>query len=1504
MKDKIKELIESLGLQEEFEYELRTVPQPMTQKLLELCIDNGKYDLLLYFPSEVWQESYVSKVKDHFQEMLEGYKYTPNKLPEVLYNSEEILREFIKTKPYLANLSNFKAKTWTQNNLKLLFELNGEENGNYAYIFKDKKELIPDIVKTGNFKLLKIYSPKDITEDIADVIVETIKKDKNLLKELTLYNDILLKRMIENQLYNPDAYYSNECWTEENKKLICKAYENGEIELTQKIKTIKGINKYLLTILIKKGKYKDLSLVDQEYWTDNDIKLFLEHLDEYFKEVVYLPTGINNNPEVLKYFIENGLSEKVRLFKEEAFTTENINAIFERIDEYKKANFCTVLFTSLKCLEKAVDSGKISYLQYFNPKELTEELEDKIVALYGKHPNEKVSYYFMTKKFVKKLLASNNLTTASNIYMGKLWDEELTEEYFRRLLTYSKDVTYTNYYLNGQYGVNNTLALNTYLKTKRYEGIKAFIYADERVWNEENFALYEQNIDEYYKMNIIPSIAFKKSSILDYMLRKEDTELIRLFNKIEWNDYQYTKYINLYYSNKIKNSNFIMFDDEKIKIPYRKYLFLGSKYTKYSFSSDYKDFENIIKKDLSEEKSIHNNYLKLIKDTNSFKVYLHLLALVDGDETKIDSLFDENGPKQEVKEELIFDKDYIDYCIKNNIEINFNNPTYKKYFEIVKKYPNILDNILITKDILNEYFNELGPKKELFEFLFNPNGAEVLEELNEEYNYLSPKRMYILKKYIRIEEQSIKEKFLSYCAEHEEEIKEDKIDDVYNVLKRIETSNSSEILRFKISLADQILQFDDPSEKLEEVEKIFIQNNLPNVGKIFLVFKTLYPDYSSFRGNTISPTLQVGNDFKKDTIIFSDLIRITLGSNNMDLNEYINSLVEGNKIYRLIKTNQKNIKDLSNEEQVILQDFLSYINVLYKNTLAGKKDKRKSKTDIIEEIEEVKRLLNPYESNEQELPDRIIYLFAHATGFDTVEELKKYQQNKLKERENFHKNISAKGSIKLQKNDLIKGIKSSRYLANILSNGSLCGEFLGDAAGSDATPLDTDLSLIADNFVSNEEAIKSTPSYGYGSTFLVLKNDSRFNLTRTNPEDGKPSNRKEHRPELFQTGFLGKNHYGIRTGFASSDIDYILTSENPKRICLDVALSGIYIPVVDMSGKVIFTYEDYQNIRKNMQGLSHFGLEKEYKVASNVGEDKNVRELSKKLENSRKDIKEKQAAIYKIITGIAEKYGYKLNKKLTKNLQPGTIECIDTGSTGRGTNVPNDADFDFIMRLDRELLSDEKKLNEFKLDLLKAFNKDSGIIGTGDFRLKDVEIDGISVPLDIDISFVVKTNDINYSTDMCIKDRLDTIKKLYPEKYDEVIANIILAKQILKENHCYKANRGEHPEGGLCGVGVENWILQNGGSFLEAAKDFIAKSYGKSFEEFKKEFSVYNYGENFLAQRKGWYVHDDYVADNMSESGYLKMQEALKEYIKSIELNKINYDEQSKENTEKQTLSY
>ena len=1499
MRQELIDLVENLGLQEQFSDVCdKNIPikQIFTHELLELCLDNGKYKLLIEFPDNIWQSSDIDKIKDHLGDMLEGHNYSIN-FPGIFYESPIILNKFLDLKPLSNYVSKFKSPAMTKENIEKLVSLYGEDYS-YNFIFNRNTDILPNIIELGKPKLLKSYSNKDITEEIADKIIEVSKTKPDYIKEIPIMNDILLRKIIENNLYTSDRYYPNEVWTDENLQLMANSVRNNKIKLSSSITSIKGIGPYIAPVIIDNKLFDFINCIGNDYWTDENVDKFINVVDEYIKEERYIPSYLYNNPKLLSHCLEKEYVQ-VNCFNEPAWTIENMTELFSnKKNMITGTNFYTLL-SSKKCLEEVINNKKTEFLEYFKVNNLDEEMKDKIVELYSENKDAPVGYYTqMMPGMLDKILNSNNLTTASNFEYNQCWNDERRKKYFELLKSYDGKINYTNACIDKYNNAIQNIALNTYLITDRYEGIKKYLNSNEDVWTEENINIIEDNIEKYKKLNLIPYAGYYRSKILSNYLDNEDIVNIKKFQKNAWDDQNLVKYINLFKEDKTENITYVYFANDELNTPYRKYIFTYIKHNQYNLLNESKKINEISKIQVEDTKTPENNYYKLIQETQSLKIMTHLLYLTDGDYDKIPSLFDESGPKQEIHDELIFDEEYINYCIDNNINIPLSTKTLHSYFNFVKKYPALANQILFTKDNINDYFDESGPKKKLFESLYNNKSANLLYEIDKKENILPESRKYILEKYINITENDIKHKFLNYCKENEKSISKDKVDGIYQVLKRIETSNSSEILRFKVSLADQVIKFDNPEEKLEEVEKIFLQNNLPNVGKIFLVFKELYPNYNRLLNRWSSPTLKENNDFKNDTIIFSDLLKIALGSNNRDLNNYINNLINGNKIYRKIKLDNISVHDLSKEEQQELKEFLSHVDILYKNTIKGKKNERKKSEDIIKEIEDIKRLLDPKETEEFELPDRIIYMFAHAAGFDNIESIVSYQKDKLKAREEYHRSLANKKVLKIQKGDLIKGINDIKYLSNILQNGSVCKEFLGDSADSDATPLDTDLSLIEEESDSLEQAINKTSSKGYGSTFFVLKNDNRFTITRTSDGKESPTNRKDKNIELFKTGFLNSGHYGIRTGFSASDIDYIITKENPNKICLDIALNGTYIPVVDINGNVIFTYEDYKNIRNNMQGLSYHNQGDKYNISKEINEDINVKKIVNQLDDSRKDINNKQQAIYNVIAPICEKYGYKLQNKLSTDLTNGTIECIDTGSTGRGTNIPNDADFDFIMRLDRELLTDEKKLNEFKKDLLKAFNKEDGLISTGDFRLKEVEIDGISIPLDIDISFVVKTNDINYSTDMCIKDRLDTIKKLYPDKYDEVIANIILAKQILKENHCYKANRGDHPEGGLCGVGVENWILQNGGSLIEAAKRFVQEAENKSFEEFKKTYKVYNYGENFLAQRRGQYVHDNYVADNMSESGYNLMKETLKRYIKAIELGKMfeTTSENSKEN--------
>ena len=376
---------------------------------------------------------------------------------------------------------------------------------------------------------------------------------------------------------------------------------------------------------------------------------------------------------------------------------------------------------------------------------------------------------------------------------------------------------------------------------------------------------------------------------------------------------------------------------------------------------------------------------------------------------------------------------------------------------------------------------------------------------------------------------------------------------------------------------------------------------------------------------------------------------------------------------------------------------------------------------------------------------------------------------------------------------------------------------------------------------------------------------------------------------------------------------------------LEVALNGFYIPIIDKdSEELIFTPDDYDKMRAQMSGLSYYRtgdyqfapdsdleldeltLDKESLSAvstpttsstssssSSAGDDAQgassssitipststiISELPAGMAETDHKHEVINQVIKQAITSIPElNLSYKdyLDGDLTENI----VEMIDTGSTGRQTNAPGSGDFDYLARLDRSILNDPTKKQQITDALLTAFGRenDGSAIVNGNLRLKQVSIDGLAEPVDIDITLTQKTNKVQYSTDMALADRLDNIKQQSEAKYRQVLANIIYAKQFLKAAGVYKQWRNPEAKGvgGLSGVGVENWILQHGGSFKQAARDFLAAadSYPK-FEDFCVHYPVWDYGENHKGIRSK--PHDNFVADNMNPEGYERMKEVLR----------------------------
>lgn len=568
---------------------------------------------------------------------------------------------------------------------------------------------------------------------------------------------------------------------------------------------------------------------------------------------------------------------------------------------------------------------------------------------------------------------------------------------------------------------------------------------------------------------------------------------------------------------------------------------------------------------------------------------------------------------------------------------------------------------------------------------------------------------------------------------------------------------------------------------------------------------------------------------------------------------------------------------------------MEHLNILYNNTLAGKLQSEPSKLtgNIEADMQNLVRLFSESGELDYNMPDRIVKMFGFFAGINTFEEAKKYfiERPQMADKRNREK---AEKGFELEIGDFVKGINELKYLPNILQNGSVAKEFLGDCASSDATPLDTDLSQIQELSGTVEETLANTAAFRYGKIWLILKNDARFYTTRTHEGTIENVDQRSHRDQLevFYTGVLGNGHYGIRTGFASTEIDYIMCEEYDKRIGMEIAKNGFYIPVVDKSGKIVFSAKDYDEIRAQMGGLEYYQAGPFNYSESLVSE--GTLELADQIPDNIVETRAKREVINKAIADVIRKLNLELKTVMDGELTEGNVELIDTGSTSRGTNMIGVGDFDFLMRLDRSLLLNKERLDKLKTvlrELLADAEVKSETID-GNFRYKRIKIPGLDAKVDIDITFTQKTTKTTYSTEMALNERLASIKKDSPEQYNLVAANIVMAKKVLKEAECYKPNRGEIPQGGLGGVGIENWILINGGSFEQAARSFLKEAEGKTFEEFKASYGVYDFGQNHFAIRDGYYPYDNFVTRNMSETGYAKMKAALKQYLLTLEQEK------------------
>jgi len=225
---------------------------------------------------------------------------------------------------------------------------------------------------------------------------------------------------------------------------------------------------------------------------------------------------------------------------------------------------------------------------------------------------------------------------------------------------------------------------------------------------------------------------------------------------------------------------------------------------------------------------------------------------------------------------------------------------------------------------------------------------------------------------------------------------------------------------------------------------------------------------------------------------------------------------------------------------------------------------------------------------------------------------------------------------------------------------------------------------------------------------------------------------------------------------------------------------------------------------------------------------------------------------------------------------------VDIGSTSRRTAIPGiEPDFDYMYYIGGSL----DNINDVRAPIAKEFGFEGKLPKRNNLRysVKDGGIDfrtHLSTPLEgnirvpVDISFLGYKNDNQLYSDVALKKVLDNIQATDEVKYNKVIANIVKAKEDLSTAGVYKKF-----DGGIGGVGVETWVLRNGGSYEEASKSFMeVANKSASLEEFKQNYAIADFGIN---RQKN--TADNFV-ENLTPESFEKMKSTLsKETKRTIE---------------------
>lgn len=719
-------------------------------------------------------------------------------------------------------------------------------------------------------------------------------------------------------------------------------------------------------------------------------------------------------------------------------------------------------------------------------------------------------------------------------------------------------------------------------------------------------------------------------------------------------------------------------------------------------------------------------------------------------------------------------------------------------------------------------------------------------------------------------------------------------------------SNSFDIQVVKDALIMDILDAENPEEIVKEVDRIFLESNLPIVSKIFQVFKYVYneDEMENKLTENSSPCLTSCKTYeKKLEVIYMDLMNIMIKSWESSLKEFIQDIISSKQalldfenwkildnkwngqvlslmkkiisLKTIINTNWvNNIEILKHDWEIDAETLKIYYNNLRKTLLVKNNDSiytfflnlckkiwYNSLEDIIFDINRMQIQAN----------DNWLNLINSMKYWEIFNSSDNY----------FLKWISAESFWEI----LNRWVTSTEYL--------WWWEWSDVKISSNWTPFDTDGVIIR-----WENVFNTAKSHWYWNIAIIISVDKPWFYNTDIWLQWYNSNIYE----MFKNHWENSDYYWIRTWVASTEFDAIIYK--PKEIDLWklqeikylIARNGFYLPIFDLDKNLLFTPEEYNELR---QGLS---FSDKYKWRNVENRDwsyvsSNQHDLINQSEetfNTFIEQQKKQEIINekinndKLAKEVFDKIKDVLESELwiqcnqSKNLL--WAELYDSGSTWRWTEIPsNDIDLDFTLLLnsqDYERLEEIQKIIHEKIWTIES--TDHSTVDWNGLQIKSVK-NGLWIEywytdwIHFDLLILKKTKSYLYPSNVAMQDRLLKVEELYwKDTLDFVKQNIVIMKKLLKSQWVYK-----NTEWWMWWIGVENWIMQHHWNFIEALESFEKVAYGWKYEEWKPNISFEEF-KNFYFMRDSWQNFKDWKNDNyvlkMNETWYNRILNIIKKY--------------------------